>query len=222
MKISPVYYWKKLLKEQNYRFSLAIGIALWAVGYFFYGFVIGYVDNLQKVVAVPDLFLDALPVVDLRYLYFFGMMTIIGLLFFYLVLWRPDLLPFGLKVFALVFMVRTVFIALTHLGPPEGFLIPRLSDDYNFWPFQQMLHFNDLFFSGHVAYAFMAALLVRHHKGLFYFFLISSVVMLFTVLLMRIHYSIDVFAAYFIAYGVYAAAFRFFGKKDLVFEKIIF
>jgi len=213
--------WRVLLASKEYLFSVFLSFVLWVAGYFFYGEVIRYLDGLKGLPAVGDLLLDILPIVDLRYLYIYGIVAVMAVLWVYVVFCRPDLLPFGLKFFAAVFIVRTAFIALTHLGPPAGFYIPAITGEFSIWPLSHMLHSNDLFFSGHVSYPFMGALLLRHNRFLFYLLLCFSVLMGATVLLMRIHYSIDVFAAFFIVYGLYAAVTRIFGKTDLSFAKLI-
>jgi hypothetical protein len=213
--------WGKLLKSREYLFSLFMALVIWVAGYFLYEIAISYVDGLKGVVTVKDLMLDLLPLVDLRFLYVYGITLALFFLFCYILVLRPDLLPFALKFYAAVFIVRTVFICLTHLGPPEGFFIYSIASDFSYWPFSHMMHSNDLFFSGHVAYPFLGALLLNKIRPMFYFFLGVSVLMAVTVLMMRIHYSIDVFAAYFIVYGVYAAVKRIFGAKDLSFHHLL-
>ncbi len=213
--------WQKLLGNETFRFSLFLSVIFLVAGFFLYQQVIRYIDALPNVKAVGDLFLDVLPIMDLRYIYVYGILVGILVLVSYELFWRPDLIPFSIKFFAAVFVTRSVFISLTHLGPPEGFLITAFSQDFSGWPFNHMMHSNDLFFSGHVAYPFMAALITLHRKPLFYFFLTLSVLMGATVLLMRIHYSIDVFAAYFIVYGLYHAVKKVFGKTDLDFKHFL-
>lgn len=213
--------WDRLLRSKQYLFSLLVAAVIWIGGYFLYRVSIGYVDGLTDVRPVGDLLLSFIPAADLHILYVYGIFAVMLFLLFYVIVYRPDILPFGLKFFAAVFIVRAVFISLTHLGPPEGFFITAIAPDFSFWPVEHMMHSNDLFFSGHVSYPFMAALLFKNTGKLFYFFLAASVLMAVTVLVMRIHYSIDVFAAYFIVYGMYDVVKRIFGPKDLSFHKLI-
>lgn len=213
--------WDRLLKSKEYLFSLFVAFVIWIGGYFLYRVAIGYVDNLTDTRPVGDLLLSLIPAADLHYLYVYGITAALLFLLFYVVIYKPDLIPFALKFYAAVFIVRSVFICLTHLGPPEGFFITAIAPDFNYWPLNHMMHSNDLFFSGHVAYPFMGALLLKNVKKLFYFFLAVSVLMAITVLVMRIHYSIDVFAAYFIVYGVHDAVKRVFGTNDLSFHKLL-
>lgn len=110
-------------------------------------------------------------------------------------------------------MVRSIFMCFTHLSTPSDastFTVPYL---VSFFTFQ-----NDLFFSGHTAVAFLGFLLFRQNKKLKYFFLITSISMGIIVLLMHVHYSIDVFSAFFIAYGTFRVGEWFF-KKINSYEK---
>jgi len=213
--------WGRLLRSREYLFSLFLSVVIWVVAYFVYKYAISYVDGLKEARSVGDLFLDLIPAMDLRIIYVYGIFAALLFLLCYLLVRRPDLLPFGLKFYAGVFLVRSVFICLTHLGPPEGFFITTIVSDYSYWPFSHMMHANDLFFSGHVSYPFLGALLFRNVRWIFWLFVGISVLMAVTVLAMRIHYSIDVFAAYFIVYGVHAAVTRIFGPKDLSFHKLL-
>jgi len=213
--------WNKLLHSKEYLFSMFLSVVIWVGAYFFYKFAIDYVDGLKNVVPVGDLLLDWIPAIDLRIVYVYGIFAALLFLFFYLLVVRPDMIPFAMKFYAAVFLVRSVFICMTHLGPPEGFFITTIVSDYSYWPFSHMMHSNDLFFSGHVAYPFLGALLFSKVRWIFWMFLGISMLMAVTVLAMRIHYSIDVFAAYFIVYGIYAVVKKIFGPKDLSFYKLL-
>ena len=97
---------------------------------------------------------------------------------------------------------------LTHAGPnPENSLL--ISFFYK----------NDLFFSAHTGIPFLAFLLFnKDNKWISYFFLISSFIMALTVLFMHVHYSIDVFAAYFITYSIYKVTDSIFNKLNFRFR----
>ena len=51
--------------------------------------------------------------------------------------------------------------------------------------------------------------------------LIGSLIMGVTVLLMHVHYSIDVFSAFFISYGVYTFSNMIFNQLNVRFKKIL-
>lgn len=72
---------------------------------------------------------------------------------------------------------------------------------------------DDLFFSGHVGLTYLMALIFWRTPLLRYIYLALSVMFAVVVLLGHLHYSIDVFAAYFITYTIYTMASRWF-KHD--------
>ena len=118
----------------------------------------------------------------------------------------PSRAHYYMGVFGILGILRGFFITFTYLGLPFGAIIP----DY---PGQLSMMFfsNDLFFSGHTAVPFLGFLLFRKEKiGLF--FLVSTIVLASTILLGHLHYSIDVFAAFFITYGSYKLSNWFFKK----------
>ena len=87
---------------------------------------------------------------------------------------------------------------LTHFGAPQGAISPP-----GFPGIVSALSFRqDYFFSGHVAFPFLCFLLFKESR-IRWFFLASSIVMGVVVLLGHLHYSIDVFAAFFITYASY-------------------
>jgi hypothetical protein len=121
--------------------------------------------------------------------------------------------PFVLKSAALLLFISSIFVSLTHISPyphrailSESFLSSeRLA--------QMFFTGDDLFFSGHVGLTFLMALIFWETPVLRYSYLAISTIFAIVVLLGHLHYSIDVFAAYFITYTIFAIAQRFF-KSD--------
>ncbi|UVK57536.1 sphingomyelin synthase family protein (plasmid) [Mesorhizobium sp. AR02] len=74
----------------------------------------------------------------------------------------------------------------------------------------------DLFFSGHTGAPFLLALMFWKDSRLRFAFLAAAVLFGAAVLLGHLHYSIDVFAAFFISYGVHDLA-RFLFRRDWEF-----
>lgn len=157
-----------------------------------------YVDSTTGP-QVPDLLIEHLPVWSSGYLLGPVAVLLALFIFFAVVLAAPGELPFILATIALFVFVRSSFIGLTHLGPIGG----AVNLDYRFSVWLNYMTFrNDFFFSGHVGYPFLI-FFVAQHKWLKYFCFLYSILMAAVVLLNRNHYSIDVFAAFFIAYGIY-------------------
>jgi len=145
----------------------------------------------------PDIILDHIKAIDLSWVFVYGYTIIVGLIFLYPLFFNVKKFHNATSQFSLVVIIRSFFISMTHLKTPET-AIP-----VEFPGFLGKLAFeNDLFFSGHVAVPFVGYLIFKDSK-IRYFFLASSIIMGITALLMHRHYTIDVLAAFFIAYGSY-------------------
>lgn len=122
----------------------------------------------------------------------------------------------------LISLARGVCIALTGLGPPDpAHAGPGLADR-PFWeayvdllsPVDVFAHGSarayltqDLFFSGHTATTFLLVLYLWRRPVLGKLALVGHVAMVATVLLARLHYSIDVV-------GAWAVTFAFFARRE--------
>lgn len=209
--------WKHFLQDRKYRFSLIIGF-LWLVAALFTNYYISSYNETFITSGVGDLILDNIPTVDLNYFYTIGIYIVVFSLLVYAI-FKPELVPFSLKTFAIFVLVRSFFITLTHVGPPPGFF--ELAGPDGTSPFFQKFFFlNDLFFSAHTGIPFLAFLLLKGHVFR-YFYLLASVVLGATVLLMHVHYSIDVFGAYFITYSIYQLSDALFHKLNKGFERLL-
>lgn len=118
--------------------------------------------------------------------------------------------PFLLKTASLFILVRAAFVSMTHIGPYPL----QLDIESNLLNF--ITSGNDLFFSGHTGLPFLIALIFWDHPYIRTLFLVSSVVLGAGVLLAHLHYSIDVFAAFFITYTIFHISLKLF-KKDYEF-----
>ncbi len=183
------------------------------VGLFFLtaGIVATYYANIFTTAhassVVTDVILDNLPVINVNFIFTDGA-SIFFVILFLLALREPRRLPFMLKSIALFILIRSVFMMLTHYAPPEvhsyldisGFLYRLSSGD-------------DLFFSAHAGLPFMLAFVFWDETILRYFFLVCSAIGAGAVLLGHLHYSIDVFSAFFIAFGIFHITKHIF-KRD--------
>jgi hypothetical protein len=156
---------------------------------------------------VPDLIISNIPVFNV------GFMVNEVALFYALfitafVVLNPKTLPFTLKSAALFIIVRSIFITLTHLGP---FAERSFIDQTEFFaPFNLG---SDFFFSGHTGFPYLVALIFwNENKFIRWLSLVASVVLGISVLLGHLHYSIDVFGAFFITYSIFHMAQKFFAK----------
>lgn len=189
--------------------------ALISAGILLFGYLVNfYASAFNDTFVYPsvgDSILDKIPTYNLEFLYVWGVYALISVALVYAFLFLPQRGLFIMKTYGILLLVRGIFILLTNYGPPAGFFYADGIVPGNYI-MERFLFKNDLFFSGHVAIPFMASLLFRGaNKFIEVFLLIGSFVMAITVLLMHVHYSIDVFAAYFITYGVYAVSNEVFG-----------
>jgi hypothetical protein len=161
---------------------------------------------------VSDIILDNIPTKNVDIVFLEGMLVFIAFVTA-LCLHKPGRIPFVLKSSALFIFIRAIFITLTHLAPPlhSAIVIPA-----SFWERLLSGSGDDLFFSGHTGFPYLMALIFWDNKYLRWLFLATSVFFGAAVLLGHLHYSIDVFSAFFITYGIYNIAKRWF-KKDFDF-----
>ncbi|MBU3901492.1 sphingomyelin synthase family protein [Patescibacteria group bacterium] len=203
---------KILFSDKKYLLSSVWGLVFLGVSLCINYFAGLYATRLASN-AVTDFFLNILPVFDAGDFFVYGAIALLaGILI--LVARRPEYFPFVVKTVALFVLTRSLFMAVTHLGIiPEGTPLP--SDN----PIRWITFGGDLFFSGHVGMPFLMALIFWRDKIARYAFILTSIVFGVVVLLGHFHYSIDVFAAYFITYGVADIAKLFFAKDWDFVEK---
>ncbi|MBI2025239.1 hypothetical protein HYT04_00420 [Candidatus Kaiserbacteria bacterium] len=158
---------------------------------------------------VGDLVLDNIPVVDLSFIIIEVALVaiVLGTLF---VLSRPRYLLFTLKAIALFIIIRAVFISLTHVGIHPENIAPGLGlfdSIYTYLNFQ-----TGLFFSGHTGLPFLVAFIFWDNRRVRNTLIALSFIFAVAVLLAHIHYSIDVLAAPFMAYGIFKIALYLFPR----------
>lgn len=149
----------------------------------------------------PDLLLGWLPHWDTSILFIYGFAFFLLWLIIASFRYERTRIPRILWAYAVLVIVRSFFIILTPMHTPPG--QAAVAGDPLFALFGRFLTFkHDLFFSSHTALPFLAFLLFRK-PGVRLSFLAVSLLLGATVLIGRFHYSIDVFAAFFITYGLH-------------------
>jgi hypothetical protein len=153
---------------------------------------------------VQDIILDNIPVFRTGFIFVYGALAMWFFVMIILIL-NPRYLPFALKSIALLVTIRSIFTIMTHLGP-----YPNMTT----WPQNNLLEkFSfgaDFFFSGHTAFPFLISLILWHKKIFRWIFIVLSLFFATSVLSGHLHYSIDVFAAFFITYSVFILGCRLF------------
>lgn len=192
---------------------------LWGICFLIIGLVANfYAGNYASAHVsnpVNDLILDHIPTVDVDGIFIYGIL----IFFIYVVALlsvRPRRIPFALKSFSLFLVIRSFFIILTHLAPSLH-QAPLETSNVIFNAFSFT---GDLFFSGHTGLPFLMALVFWDEKVLRWIFMSTAIFFGAIVLLGHYHYSIDVFAAFFITFGVYKISERFFVKDFHLFNSV--
>lgn len=205
VKVSP--------EKVRYNESLAEGMTFFVAAVFLTHFSSLYA-KIKASNPVDDLILSNTPVINFEGLFVQGAialsMFVVILCFRY---YKGA--PYILKTISLFISIRALFVMLTHIAP-----FPLQLDVES-----NLLHFitsgNDLFFSGHTGLPFLVALMFWEHVRLRRLFLSASFVFAVVVLLSHLHYSIDVFAAFFITHSIYTISKKLFEYDYKEFEKCV-
>lgn len=185
--------------------SIALLIAV-GVTYFAIGFSSSRVSN-----SVTDLILSNTPAYDVSWIYVYGLLCLIFFIGF-LCFVHPKRIPFTFYAMSLFMIIRSFFVILTHLAPYPVVATP----DFNV-TMEKIFFGGDFFFSGHTGAPFLMALLYWRDTLLRSTFLAWSLFFAAVVLLGHLHYSIDVFAAFFITYAIYHIALYLFPREGELF-----
>ena len=157
--------------------------------------------SAQGALPSPDVLFALLPRWDLRFLYLWGCAGFLVLMAWHALRRERSRVWYAAWLFALLIATKSLVVGLTPMRLPEDSLSVG-----GFWFYDALArHFtahNDLFFSLHTALPFLGFLVFRDS-----FFrrlcLGASFLMGGTVLLCRLHYSMDVAAAYPITYALF-------------------
>lgn len=157
---------------------------------------------------LSDPLLVLFPAVDVTWLTFLIIYAgLIGAIV--LLLRHPRHLLLALQTYCLTAAVRIIAMWLLPLDPPAG-MIPLKDPVVEFFGGGNTLT-RDLFFSGHTSTLLIVALTLPGRRARFMFFS-ATVVVGVCVILQHVHYTIDVFAAFFFAYGCSRVTAAFHGN----------
>ncbi|OGZ33911.1 MAG: hypothetical protein A2174_03430 [Candidatus Portnoybacteria bacterium RBG_13_41_18] len=197
---------------KNKQFLISTGAAFL---FFIAGVVITYFAIIYATESasgpVTDIILSNIPVFDVDGLFVWGPVIFWLIITLYAFL-HPQKLPFMLKSIAIFLFIRSAFIILTHIGPFPTHLQINGSGILGVFTTG-----SDLFFSSHTGLPFLMALTFWDNKYLRFFCLISSLFFGAVVLMAHLHYSIDVFAAFFITFAIFHIAKKLFKKDSQIF-----
>ena len=206
------YYWS----HKHYTLSVLFGFLIMIPSAFISYVATEYATNGASN-PVNDIFLDHLPFIDLGVFLAYG--ALISLFSLAVIIFsNPKSIPFALKCFAVFILIRAFFTMLTHIGLFPGQISFGGNNAFETIIKRAFLG-ADYFFSGHTGMPFLAALIYWDHKIIRVGCLILSVVFGYSVLVSHLHYSIDVFAAYFMAFGIFHIATHLFHHDYLILKR---
>ena len=190
--------WKTFLKNKNTRIEFIITVIVFIPLMTVFAQFLIFVEN-RNGATLNDPILNLYNPVDLTWLTF-SLIYLSLILFLINRIKEPEILMIALQTYGLMVLFRGIAMYLTPFNAPQNTIV--LND-----PFVQMfgkgdILTKDLFFSGHTGTLFLLVLLVEN-KTLKTIFLIATILVGSAVLLQHVQYSIDVFAAPFVAYGSY-------------------
>lgn len=196
---------KDLWTKQHFIIEVLLGLVFFALAisatYYANIFTATHASN-----TVTDIILDNIPVMNVNFIFNDGAAVFVVIIAL-ITLYEPRRIPFMLKSISLFILIRSIFLVLTHIAPPVDHsyvdttdLLYRLSSG------------DDLFFSAHTGLPFMLAFVFWDEKYLRYFFFACAAIGGAAVLLGHLHYSIDVFSALFIAFGIFYLSKNIFEK----------
>lgn len=207
---SPISKHKLLWPNRFFVFSSVAGV-LFLIGSFFVNYYAAQYATIEAGNATTDVLLNILPVVNTDIIFTEGALLFI-IFVVILSLAQPKTIPLTLKSIALFICVRSLFVIMTHLGPSPDHISAELNN---------IKYFStgaDLFFSGHTGLPFLMSLLFWDNKYLRWIFLSCSLIAASAVLLGHLHYTIDVFSAFFITFGISRISLWAFDKDARVFK----
>jgi hypothetical protein len=180
-----------LLRSPSFLFQLGLGIILLETAYAITA-KSAYVATAYAGIPVVDTIHSLFPRISSEFVHADITFFLFDLRYPILFLFLP-IAPFALYALASCVLLRAVCINLTHIGMPDG-IIPIVSS-ITFW--------GDLFFSGHVANTCMLGFIFWQLRPLRYLWFTASAILGISAILGRYHYTIDVVAAPFFAYGTF-------------------
>jgi hypothetical protein len=212
----PYFNYKGFFTRERIR-SLANALILLALAVIFQYYASAYVNRVPSN-SVGDLFLSILPVINLNLIIVEGALIAIAISIL-LVLAKPQYLLFTIKTVAIFIATRAVFISVTHIGIYPGQVGP---DPTGFFDrtYTGLGLEAGFFFSGHTGLPFLLALIMWDEKVWRYIYISLSIVFGAAVLFAHVHYSIDVLAAPYMAYGIFKMSQYFFTEDYKMTEEV--
>lgn len=202
---------KELFTEHDHSWSVIISVLLFSSSLYVSALAVQFAAK-DAGNSTTDILLDNLPVINTDIIFTEGALLFVVFVICLLIL-KPRAIAFTTKSLGLLIYTRSFFVIMTHIAPYPDRIVTDLDR------FRYISSGSDLFFSGHTAIPFMLALVFWQRPRLRLTFLICTLVAASAVILGHLHYTIDVFAAFFITYTVYAISRAVFKSDYRIFTK---
>ena len=200
MQNNIIQKWRIILANKQFRYSLFGVILLLIVQMSFISYFQAKVE-LRDGVVFNDPIMHHFPAIPLDIPIFIAIYSA-NFLAIYLAFKKPEIFLHIAIGYLLVYFFRILSIFLLPLNPPTDIII--LKDPILYW-FGGGDITKDLFYSGHTSSVFMGFLITENKKAKI-FIGIALIVTILGILLQKVHYSIDVYAALFFTYTAYRIA----------------
>ena len=200
--------WRSNWQYPAFRKKTVIGIIGLVLVFSFLPFFFQIIEK-RPGVQLNDWVLNRLPALDISLVIFIFIWSA-ALLAFIRVYQQPDIFVLMAWSYLLLTVIRMITLSLVALNPPKYLL--ELKDPLSNLFYGNTFITKDLFFSGHTSTIFMIYLCLQK-KSDRVFSLLASLVVAFLLLVQHVHYTVDVVAAPFFAYGCVWLAKKIVGSS---------
>ena len=212
MRIRAIFKkYQQYYREDGFISSVIMGVLFLALSLLI-NYASGQYATNRASNAVTDIIFSNIPVFNVSIIFVQGSIAF-WIATCVLIISEPRWIPFSLKSISLFVLIRSFFVILTHIGPFPS----QIELQSNFF-IDKIAFGGDLFFSGHTGLPFLLALIFWDNLRLRFAFIALSIMFGTSVILGHIHYSIDVFSAFFITYSIYHICRVAFPKDLKLFE----
>jgi hypothetical protein len=192
--------WKSALSDRNFLLKLLITPGFFLV-YSSITQKLGNYVEMRKGILLDDKLLEIIPSFDFSisiFILLYSSLSIVILTHLH----KPKIILRIIEMHFLVAIVRQICILCVALEPPTGIIVLRdVFLENTVYPRNSPLT-KDLFFSGHVASIWLYSL-CSENKMIKYYLGFATLLMSFMILSMKVHYSYDVYGAFFFTTIIY-------------------
>ncbi len=193
--------WQIITKDKSFRLQFIITLIALAIILFFFPKFLSFIETRQGVV-LNDPVLNLFAPVNVTWLTFMVIYFALIAAIIYFVQ-NPKQLLTAITAYGIMILFRIAAMYILPLDPPAKMI--ALQDPFVEFFGQSGTLTRDLFFSGHTAIMFLF-FLITVNKKLKYIFLSGTIAIAILVIIQHVHYSVDVFVAFFVSYCSYAIA----------------